>query len=298
LATHISAIHLVVTVADFQIHRIPAFIAHYEAMGVTQFWLTIHCEKTPDQITDLQLCAAAEPFLRGKPVELAVLRGSHDAMLVRSHHDALTERVIGPGIWIVWADIDEFQVYPRDLHAVLARADQTGATYISGELIDRVASNGELPPLHPDTDLWTQFPVGCSLTSTIMGGYTHKVTASKSHLGICHGNHEPLTLVPSNHWASDLVAIHHFKWDATVVPRLERRLLPDWKDRCPWWVETERALNFLNGRSMVDLSILDTFTFANGRHLPSDTAAWQFVRKQRMANPVWQRKWEAVFAEA
>jgi hypothetical protein len=58
------------------------------------------------------------------------------------------------------------------------------------------------------------------------------------------GNHYPVN-EESLCYYSELVEVHHFKWDASVVDRLKRRLRPDFQAQCPWWTESKTILDFI-----------------------------------------------------
>ena len=40
--------------------------------------------------------------------------------------------------------------------------------------------------------------------------------------------------------------VHHFKWAASVIPRLRHRLKPDWKERCYWWTEPAALVDHID----------------------------------------------------
>ena len=177
------------------------------------------------------------------------------------------------------------------MRRILAQADQMGALYISGELVDRVARSGMLVPLDPHKSIWPQYPIGCDLTSRVLKGYSHKVAAAKGNVRLMPGNHEVSSGSDPWRWAPELIAIHHFKWDDTVVKRLSSRLTPDWKARCSWWRESERCLSFIQNQCKLDLTILRTFDFGPGYHQVNDEMAWHFVHCLRYSNPEWVKRW-------
>jgi hypothetical protein len=290
-------VHLACTVARFQVNRLEAFLQHYKSLGVDQFWMTIHSPASDAEDDGGQLSTELSKYAADQTIHFSTLTGVFDAMLVRKHHDTLQADAFIPSDWVLWADVDEFQIYPDDLRCTLARADRMGAMHISGELVDRVARNGILAPLDPHQSIWEQFPVGCALTLQVLKGYSHKVVAAKGAVRLTPGNHEVLPGLGPTRWAPELAAIHHFKWDETVVARLSSRLEPAWKAKCSWWPESERFLNFIHDRRELDLSSLLTFDFGKGNHRIDDAAAWHFVHCLRCSNPEWPKRWGMAEAE-
>lgn len=283
-------IHVVCTVGLKQIALVPQFVAHYRALGVGRIWLTLHVgARLPATPAADAICTEAMRLLEKLGTEpLPFLIGDFDAMLVRKRHDAIQGARIPSGDWVLWADTDEFQVYPRALAELLAEADAQNANAIGGELVDRVARDGALIRFDPALPVWRQFPLGSDVTRRVLQGFTHKVAASKGNVLVGPGHHEALPSSPVPViWARDLAAIHHFKWDDGVIARLALRTEDDWKRRCPWWVESQRFLDHAAEHGHIDLTGADTYDFGDGMHRADDAAAWAYVTQQRAANVHW-----------
>ncbi|MGA2435497.1 MAG: hypothetical protein ABSG25_09450 [Bryobacteraceae bacterium] len=238
------------TVEEARINWLPQFINHYRNLGVEAFHVSIHFEADIPKHQIVETTARSEKLLDGCGVALsAVLVCPYDAMTTRAHHDHLQAQVPSRDDWIVWADIDEFQLWPGEIKSLLLHASRERLDYFRGEVIDRVSEDGTLTEFDPSESLWSQFPRKCHLTRDVASAPTRKVACSRA----------PIKITPGNHYAVDesvlncseqIIEVHHFKWDASVVTRLRRRLQPEWRDRCPWWTESKRLLDhieFQNG---------------------------------------------------
>jgi hypothetical protein len=281
-------LHLITTVHVGQIARVPGFLEHYLEAGVDKIWLTIHA---PDQATMARAAAAIAEMGRVAGhglVKVAWLIGPYDLVRLQCNHDRIRCLATEPDDWILWPDVDELQVHPAPLRELLADVEVEGANAVSGEMIDRVARGGVLEGPVSERPLWSQYPLGCSITADILGATTHKVAIARGSLRVLPGQHEARGEgAEPVHWSRILAAVHHFKWDATVAARLQMRVEPDIRAQQSWWPESERALFHLTEHGHIDLSRLAVHDFGDGRHRRDDPAAWAFVRAQRAGNPRW-----------
>src|SRR3712207_5947478 len=125
-----------------------------------------------------------------------------------------------PHDWFVLADHDEFHVYPDDLQAMVAHCEREGYDAVTGNVVDRVARDGSLPDLLPGESLWETFPLACQLTRVVIDDPCPEVVLAKGRVAIGWGNHVVPQGAPCP--ASQVhVSVHHFKWDAGVIARLE-----------------------------------------------------------------------------
>jgi len=251
-------IHLISTAEHSRLDWLPQFVGHYRALGVERFHISVHFEPTVARAATADACRAAEETLARLGTELfAAVICPFDAGAMRSHHDRVQDRIAGPGDWIVWADLDEFQEYPGALAELLREADEQGYDFFAGSFVDRVAADGRLVNFDPARPIWEQYPAKCYLTRDVAQAFDTKVACARAHIRLTPGNHwlwheEELVAYPE--W----VDVHHFKWDASVIPRLRRRLEPDWKRRCGWWTESARLLeHFDRNGGGVDPALLE-----------------------------------------
>jgi len=238
-------IHLISTTDAARIGWLPQFVNHYRALGVDEFHLSIHFETGTSKDCIIEATARAEQLLDDCGVPLtAVLVCPFDAMATRAHHDLVQAQVSRPDDWNVWADIDEFQVWPDDLKSLVRYASCHEQVFFRGEMIDRISEDGSLPVFDPQKPIWSQFPRKCHLTRDVAKGLTQKIACSLAPLKLNPGNHFVIddSLLNPN---ANVIEISHFKWDASVVMRLQRRLLPDFRERCPWWTESKNLLEHI-----------------------------------------------------
>lgn len=278
-------IHVITTVHVDQLARVPGFLDHYLNLGVDKVWLTIHAP-TPAAVRDADDAVTAIRRLgRGALDRVDWLIGPFDLIRHHCNHEKIRCLVTQPDDWILWPDVDELQVHPAPLRPLLAGVEAERADAVSGELIDRVARDGALTGPVPDQPLWSQYPVGCTITADVLGATTHKVAIARASLRVLHGQHEARSDTTEQiRWSHVLTAVHHFKWDATVAARLRMRTAPDATAQRPWWRESERALLYFAEHGRIDLSRLTVHDFGDERHRPDDAAAWAFVRARRAGN--------------
>lgn len=277
-------------VCTFGLRQAPllaSFVRHYQSLGVENFKLTFQID--PDEANDRKTAAAlaaSASTLSSLGLEHAeILVGKFDAALLRTHHDAIQAR-LHPSDWIVWADSDEFQAYPTGINAFIDQiASEGDVDAVSGELVDRVTRDGSLPILDPDGLIWQQFPIGCDLTGRILDAFTHKICLAKASVAVTPGAHQ----VARRHGirgrlSHHIIPVHHFKWDATVLERLGRRLRTDWKRRCHWWTESQRFIDYFNEHGCLCLENLDTFDFGCDARIEDNWRSRRFVTGLRSRN--------------
>lgn len=122
--------------------------------------------------------------------------------------------------WVMPIDSDEF--WDEDFERVVIENEKCGALWTSGWFVDRVASDGSLPEMKPDVPLLEQFPVRTELTRRVLGGYNIKLLMAKWPLwGFLHYLSSDPAENDKRH--PQCFPLDHFKWDISVVPRMEQR---------------------------------------------------------------------------
>jgi len=238
-------IHLICTLEPVRIPFLFQFIEHYKRLGVEKFHFSVQAEPRTSTADLENHRRAARRELSPLGIELsALLVQPFNARVLRSHHDELQSRQCRAGDWIVWADIDEFQVYPGQFLSLLNFADAYGVDYFEGHLIDRVSQDGNLREFDPVQSIWQQYPRVVKPPSPISPRSTHKVVCARSDVRLTPGNHYAAGERPLRYYAES-AEIHHFKWDSSVVKRLSRRLQPDFQATSPWWVESKAILDLI-----------------------------------------------------
>jgi hypothetical protein len=221
------------------------FIEHYARLGVEKFHFSLQMEPGSDPVSIEASSAEANRVLKAYDLELSgILVQPFSSFVLRELHDRLQDRNCREGDWIVWSDIDEFQVYPGEFKSLIKLGETFGIDYFRGNLIDRIAEDGKLRPFDPNESIWKQYPRQIKLTPPFSTGLAHKVTCARANVRVSRGNHFVVNPEALRYY-SEPVEIQHFKWDATVVSRLSRRLQPDFQALCPWWIESKIFLDFI-----------------------------------------------------
>jgi hypothetical protein len=222
-------------------------LEHYRAMGVESFFVTIHLQAL-DKIYVARVREMAASC--GVAIESVILEQD----LARAKR-LTQERIMRsrPDDWFLPIDADEFHIYPAGLFPTLADCEARGHTHVCGAMVDRVSADGSLTSLRPRESIWTQYPLGGFITHPMLGGDPRKVVAVKGRVPIGVGQHIAFggSGCPVERHA---VPVHHFKWVDTVMPMLEKRCRDYKRLDKPWWVESERGINYFAQHGRIDLA--------------------------------------------
>jgi hypothetical protein len=193
-------------------------IAHYRALGVESFHITRHVEDEADP-----RLAESVALLHDQGLEFS-------RICVGPWHEDLNARLIretmarAPHDWWIIADLDEFQVYDRPLPEIVRYCDDEGYDYVSGAMLDRVATGGALvdPEPYGRRPIWEQYPLAGLVTFRVVRGIPTKVTLARGTVELDLGQHRAWGGIPV---PRDVCypQVHHFKWTATVQSRLHQR---------------------------------------------------------------------------
>jgi hypothetical protein len=123
--------------------------------------------------------------------------------------------------WVWTVDSDEFVSLDPEL---LSKLWEGPDDYLGGTLIDRFATLGALNPVEEGTSIFKQFPVQALFTADILKGTSTKVPLSRPFVRLGPGLHRVDEDPASVKRAELSVPVHHFKWTAGLVERLEARL--------------------------------------------------------------------------
>jgi hypothetical protein len=193
-----------------------AAITHYRGLGVESFHIARHIESFDDADFRRSQDVVARHGLSFAVVHQGPWDEDLNAYLIRAQMRR------HPGDWWVVADLDEFHVYDRPLTDIIAACEAGGYDHVRGALLDRIAADGSLPPLKPNTPIWTQYPLAGLVTLRLPGGGSSKVTLVRGDVQLALGQHEAVAgrLLPAE---DAFPQVHHFKWTDSVLPRLIRR---------------------------------------------------------------------------
>jgi len=228
------------------------FIAHYENLGVTEFCVVVNCHANP------HLRNVGDSYKNVNVIE--VLDYQTTGLEMTEIVNKWRERLADPEEWIFVADLDEFHEYEHPIGDLIQECDVNGYNCIRGELVDRIASDGSLPPI-ADGRLDQQFPLYGPLARNLMayGQWFYdssKVTLLKAGHRLAAGNHH---IVDMNPHPAEVVAIHHYKWKAGIVERLIERQRFYRERELSWWRESRVIVDYLrehDGRFDVEEPLL------------------------------------------
>lgn len=137
-----------------------------------------------------------------------------------------------PNDWWVIADIDELHLYPNDnLRYMVDNCEKYGYQLVRGGFIDRIGEDGAFPEIMQDISLFDQFPNAGFFRYPMSKACPNKVCIMKGHIELTSGQHyakiNGQTTWRWQGWNHPLinphsyVQVHHFKWDATCVERIQ-----------------------------------------------------------------------------
>jgi hypothetical protein len=240
-------------------------LAHYHGLGIRSLLVAVQA-RSPDEtvLIDTALAAIRKHDATLVNTTIRLLYSSPHDRVIR---DECLKAHCSPGDWIVQADCDEFQVWPRPIREVVEDADSRGFVHVEGIYFDRVAADGGFPELTGEP-LWKQFSRTCRLTGFI-GSAPGKAVAYKFGTNVGPGQHR---IDGDPHPYPDLrVEIHHFKWDASVIRRMEMRRDMERQQGYPWWEPWDRFLQYV-ARHKGKLDLEDPYLEMTEPHTPYDEA--------------------------
>lgn len=228
--------HLVTVVGGY-IDVLPHMLAHYRGLGIESFFVHVHVRHRGDPILE-QAAEITRAFGCGI-ASVTVGEWLHDTNR-ELYKQALQSR---PNDWYLIADQDELQAYPRELISILEECDHTGYDYIEGCFLDRFASDGSFPAVRPDESIWRQFPLAGFVSAPVLQANPNKIVAAKGRVELRPGQHYALSgrgCPPEELY----IPVHHFKWVAGILERLEQRAEFRRKRGDHYWEESQRFIDY------------------------------------------------------
>ena len=142
-------------------------------------------------------------------------------------------KMLYPDDWWLIADIDEFQIYSKNISEIVEECEENGYEFVTGGFIDRIGDKGTFPEISEYPSIWTQFPMAGFFRFPISGACPNKVTLCKGRIKISNGQHYA-TINDQTTWRwqgwnhplrypieKNFTQVHHFKWDSTSRRRLK-----------------------------------------------------------------------------
>ncbi|MET8289499.1 hypothetical protein ABZV80_30310 [Streptomyces sp. NPDC005132] len=230
-----------------------AAITHYRTLGVQAFHIARHIESFDDPDYRRSQDVVTHHGLSFAAVHQGPWDEDLNAYLIRAQMRR------HPSDWWVVADLDEFHVYDRPLTNIIATCEASGYDHVKGALLDRIAADGSLPALQPDTPIWEQYPLAGLLTLRVPGAGSSKVTLARGDVQLHLGQHGAIAgrLLPAE---QAFPQVHHFKWTDSVLARLVQRekayASGDWHLTYPDTVDESRRMlkHFETNNGRIDVT--------------------------------------------
>jgi hypothetical protein len=226
---------------------LPHFLRHYRGLGIDP--ANMHVILNTEDAGSSRL-GEAEDILRrfGAPPPRRWI-APYTSGDMWAERRRLQRDVAGPADFIVNADMDEFHAYPAPIGEVAAYLEKKGLNAVHGPFIDRLAKGGALAEVAASPPLSQQFPIEADVCCTLGGTGRHhdldgtiKLMLHKASVLPSRGGHNVggegdaprllyggrLATFPQAASARFRFAlpflVHHYKWTASLVPGLEKRL--------------------------------------------------------------------------
>ena len=206
------------------------FLDHYRDQGVDDILVVLHAPPGDCRFE------AMRALLEKRGIRPVQKIGEYSAKIKKAIFEEIVARLCAPDDWVVYADVDELQVYPADIPSFLAAREQFGHRFVRGRMVDRIADGGELLEIREEPSLQEQFPLSADIGHRICGAWDRKVCAAKARVplsdGGAHAVDHGFPRVGWNYrWTHRMpwrreptIEILHFKWDATLAQRLHDKL--------------------------------------------------------------------------
>jgi hypothetical protein len=215
------------TVCGDHFDLLPFFLKHYRGLGIEKFDFIIHLSQIShkERMTDLLNSYGISPV----DYLIGTWNGAKNTDAINKY------KMRFPDDWFVVADCDEFQLYPYSLDRIISTLIKSGEKYLTGCLLDRVSSTGEMNAVRADISIWQQFPYTGFISFPLMRANPLKITLSKGNILLSEGQHGVLSPDSTFPLRGKVISqVHHFKWTQTVVERLKTRLASiengDWEN--------------------------------------------------------------------
>ena len=206
------------------------FLRHYEAIGVTDFYIAIPGELR-DQVEE-RTEGHSVNLIEGLNVADSV-SGTAAVSDMRKLHQEDDE-------WVVICDLDEF-LECESVEDAAEAAERAGANLVRGIMHDRFALDGQPRGFAPDEDLNEVYPIKSRFIREVMRGYDHKGILVKGLLNPAPG--------AAHHWFtgergfSGVLDISHYKWTASSLERVRSAYEIVSDAGVSWAVEYKRVLD-------------------------------------------------------
>lgn len=216
---------------------LPYYLQYYSRLGATQFVVALwNGEKNPLY----EVIKAHSGYDISIRTSLDCPVKDYNGPLESEGLNRIREEFRRPHQWYCLADLDEFCYFGgRSLDRVVEEATAQGFTAVHGTFYDRVARDGQFPPVQPGKSLDSTFPMACDLTRCL-GANFNKVPLSRFNVPVESGHH----WTRGNVWWNQ-AEVHHFKWSDGLMQRLRERDMYFTAQGLPWSGESAKFLRVI-----------------------------------------------------
>ena len=214
-----------VTVVGHNATVLPHMIDYYKDM-VDDIHVVVHREDPMDGILERVINLGIKPTL-------VVTEPKSQFNWVRVTELYHQVRMMKPDEWWIVSDDDEMHVYPKPIRELIDECDEYGYNFITGGFLDRIGKDGTFPVITDNSDIWSDFPLGGFFRYPMSGAMPNKVCVMRGDTQ-CTSGHHFVKIGDTDTWRergwdwperypidNGLVQIHHFKWESTVLKRLQ-----------------------------------------------------------------------------
>ena len=212
-----------VTVVGSNTHLLPHMLKHYEGK-VDKVYVAVYRQDENDGVLEEVLDLGIKPCI-------ITTDEKYNWERVTALYNYIKRTK--PNDWWIVSDDDEFQVYSKVISDIIKICDESGYEFVTGGFVDRIGKNGTFAEIKEDSNLWELFPMAGFFRYPLSGACPNKVTMCKGYIEVTPGQHyakiDGQTTWKWQGWnhplrfptTQNFTQVHHFKWDSTVLDRLQ-----------------------------------------------------------------------------
>lgn len=256
-------LNLVTVVGDFHKNlTLVQMLKHYRDI-VDEIYINFYVTKS-NGISSYKYCEEFINYLKEAGVYqdnikfITYCGGKYDWDQVTNLYNETT--ALDPKAYWIIADCDELQVWPESPRDIAKECEERGFTFVTGGFLDRIGEGGQFTEISSyDDNLDDLFPLVGFFRYPISGACPNKVVMVKGGQKVCSGQHYAIFPDGSNSWGSShplrypvdecFVQVHHFKWDSTILKRLDSTS----KSGCKYSDEYARMREHIGDSQHIDI---------------------------------------------
>jgi hypothetical protein len=218
---------------------LPFYLRHYTRLGASRFVLALWDGPRNPQWDAVQ--AASRDFPVTLETSTKCSREEFNGPVEAAGIKRLVAARASQHEWYCIADLDEFCYFGgRTMPECAQEATKMGYSALHGRFVDRVAADGTLPEITPQSVLDDLFPMQAAMSSKAHV-CQDKVPMALTRLGVESGHHK----VHGGGLWKHAVEVHHFKWTAGLQERLKERAELFLAQGLSWYGESTLLIDYL-----------------------------------------------------